>query len=123
MQGHLSAWIAKHGVVHRSLGFDYQGIETLQINVYHLTRVAYSIDQPKEVCIKVFAPRWNPRIPFVFWVWKSVDFQERESYDMLGIFYDNHPCQKYILILESLIGWPLHKDYIAPNFYEIQDAH
>ncbi|KAK7826645.1 nad(p)h-quinone oxidoreductase subunit j, partial [Quercus suber] len=47
--------------------------------------------QPEEVCIKVFAPRWNPRIPSVFWVWKSADFQERESYDMLGIFYDNHP--------------------------------
>jgi hypothetical protein len=24
---------------------------------------------------------------------------------------------------KSRIGWPLRKDYIAPNFYEIQDAH
>ena len=31
MQGHLSSWLVKHGLVHRSLGFDYQGIETLQI--------------------------------------------------------------------------------------------
>lgn len=31
MQGHLSAWLVKHGLIHRSLGFDYQGIETLQI--------------------------------------------------------------------------------------------
>jgi len=31
MQGRLSAWLGKHGLVHRSLGFDYQGIETLQI--------------------------------------------------------------------------------------------
>ena len=31
MQGRLSAWLVKHGLVHRSLGFDYQGIETLQI--------------------------------------------------------------------------------------------
>ncbi|KAL3648307.1 hypothetical protein CASFOL_007731 [Castilleja foliolosa] len=31
MQGHLSAWLVKHGIIHRSLGFDYQGIETLQI--------------------------------------------------------------------------------------------
>jgi NAD(P)H-quinone oxidoreductase subunit J len=31
MQGRLSAWLAKHGLVHRSLGFNYQGIETLQI--------------------------------------------------------------------------------------------
>ena len=103
MQGHLSAWLAKYGLVHRSLGFDYQGIETLQIklgdwhsitiilyvygynylhsqcaydaalgrllaNVYHLMRIVYGIDEPEEVCIKVFAPRWNPRILSVFWL-------------------------------------------------------
>src|SRR5579862_5129603 len=90
MQGRLSAWLVKHGLVHRSLGFDYQGIETLQIkpedwhsiavilyvygynylrsqcaydvapggllaSVYHLTRIEYGVDQPEEVCIKVFA--------------------------------------------------------------------
>ncbi|KAL5072951.1 hypothetical protein RYX36_011935 [Vicia faba] len=83
MQGNLSAWLVKHGIVHRSLGFDYQRIETLQIkpedwhsiavilyvygynylrsqcaydvarggllaSVYHLTRIEYSLDQPKE---------------------------------------------------------------------------
>ena len=31
MQGHLSTRLAKYGLVHRSLGFDYQLIETLQI--------------------------------------------------------------------------------------------
>nr|YP_009730303.1 NADH-plastoquinone oxidoreductase subunit J [Helicia shweliensis]YP_010158766.1 NADH dehydrogenase subunit J [Helicia nilagirica]QHT54490.1 NADH-plastoquinone oxidoreductase subunit J [Helicia shweliensis]QRG31032.1 NADH dehydrogenase subunit J [Helicia nilagirica] len=158
MQGPLSAWLVKHGLVHRSLGFDYQGIETLQIkpedwhsiavisyaygynylrsqcaydvapggplaSVYHLTRIQYGVDQPEEVCIKVFASRRNPRIPSVFWIWKSADFQERESYDMLGISYNNHPRLKRILMPESWIGWPLRKDYIAPNFYEIQDAH
>ncbi|KAM0047404.1 NAD(P)H-quinone oxidoreductase subunit J [Helianthus debilis subsp. tardiflorus] len=31
MQGNLSAWLVKHTLIPRSLGFDYQGIETLQI--------------------------------------------------------------------------------------------
>ncbi|CAN0931442.1 NAD(P)H-quinone oxidoreductase subunit J, chloroplastic [Linum grandiflorum] len=31
MRGSLSVWLVKHALVHRSLGFDYQGIETLQI--------------------------------------------------------------------------------------------
>ncbi|KAL4599384.1 hypothetical protein ACB092_11G123200 [Castanea dentata] len=140
MQGRLSTWIAKHGlsgdwhsiaVILYVYGYNYLRSQCaynvasggILASVYHLMKVAYGIDQPKEVCIKVFAPRWNPRIPSIFWVWKSAYFQERESYDMLGIFYDNHPCQKRILMLESLIGWPLRKDYIALNFYEIQDAH
>ncbi|KAM7460574.1 hypothetical protein LguiB_036052 [Lonicera macranthoides] len=147
MQGHLSTWLVKHGLIHRSLGFDYQGTETLQIkpedwhsiavilyvygynylrsqcaydvapggllaSVYHLTRIEYGVDQPEEVCIKVFAPRRNPRIPSVFWVWKSVDFQERESYDMLGISYDNHPRLKRILMPENWIGWPLQRQLL-----------
>ncbi|KAF1876931.1 hypothetical protein Lal_00033856 [Lupinus albus] len=138
MQGRLSAWLVKHGLIHRSLG-----IETLQIksedwrsqcaydvapggllaSLYHLTRIECGIDQPEEICIKVFVPRKTPGIPSICWVWKSADFQERESYDMLGISYFNHPRLKRILMPESWIGWPLHKDYIAPNFYEIQDAH
>ena len=56
----------------------------LLVSVYHFTRIEYGIDQPEEVYIKVFAAR-------VFWVWKSADFPERESYDMLVISYDNHP--------------------------------
>ncbi|CAN6472619.1 unnamed protein product [Victoria cruziana] len=95
----------------------------LLASVYHLTRIQYGVDQPKEVCIKVFIPRSNPRILSIFWIWKSTDFQERESYDMLVISYDNHPRMKWILMPESWIGWPLRKDYIAPNFYELQDAY
>ncbi|KAL6590180.1 hypothetical protein ACP70R_050166 [Stipagrostis hirtigluma subsp. patula] len=136
-QGWLSNWLVKHEVVHRSLGFDHRGIETLQIkagdwdsiavilyvygynylrsqcaydvapggslaSVYHLTRIQYGIDNPEEVCIKVFAQKDNPRIPSVFWIWRSADFQERESYDMVGISYDNHPRLKRILMARKL---------------------
>ncbi|KAG6540340.1 hypothetical protein Mapa_018242 [Marchantia paleacea] len=31
IQGRLSIWLSKHNLTHRPLGFDYQGIETLQI--------------------------------------------------------------------------------------------
>ncbi|XBI71755.1 hypothetical protein VPH35_065884 [Triticum aestivum] len=134
-QGWLYNWLVKHEVVHRSLGFDHRGIETLQIkagdwdsiaviispggslaSVYHLTRIQYGIDNPEEVCIKVFAQKDNPRIPSAFWIWRSADFQERESYYMVGISYDNHPRLKHILMPESWIGWLLCKDYITPNF-------
>nr|QGW12564.1 NADH-plastoquinone oxidoreductase subunit J [Cymbidium bicolor] len=110
MQVHLSDWLVKHELIHRSLGFDCRGIETLQIkiedwdsiavisyvygynylrsqcaygvapggflaSVYHLTKIRYGIDKPEEVCIKIFAPRSNPQIPSVFWIWRSADFQ------------------------------------------------
>ncbi|KAG6540532.1 hypothetical protein Mapa_018045 [Marchantia paleacea] len=159
IQGRLSIWLSKHNLTHRPLGFDYQGIETLQIrsedwpslavalyvygfnylrsqcaydvepggllaSVYHFTKINDNADQPEEICIKIFVLRKkNPKIPSIFWIWKSADFQERESYDMFGIFYENHPRLKRILMPDSWIGWPLRKDYIVPDFYELQDAY
>nr|YP_010463810.1 NADH-plastoquinone oxidoreductase subunit J [Anemia phyllitidis]UUL71077.1 NADH-plastoquinone oxidoreductase subunit J [Anemia phyllitidis] len=93
------------------------------VSVYHLTQMHNNVDQPEEVCIKTFISRENPEIPSAYWIWKGCDFQERESYDMLGIIHDGHPNLRRILMPESRIGWPLRKDHIVPDFYELQDAY
>lgn len=93
------------------------------VSVYHLVKVSDDVDQPEEIRLKVFVPRDDPRLPSVYWIWKSADFQERESYDMYGIVYEGHPNLKRILMPEDWVGWPLRKDYISPEFYELQDAY
>ena len=80
-------------------------------------------DKPIEVRIKVLLPRENPVVPSVYWIWRTADWQERESYDMFGIIYEGHPNLKRILMPEDWVGWPLRKDYISPDFYELQDAY
>nr|YP_009549623.1 NADH-plastoquinone oxidoreductase subunit J [Goniophlebium niponicum]AYW16869.1 NADH-plastoquinone oxidoreductase subunit J [Goniophlebium niponicum] len=157
-RGRLSVWLTRHKFFHRPLGYDYRGVETLQVkseewlsvavapyaygsnylrsqcaydsapggylvSVYHLTQVRDYSDQPEEVCVKIFVPRKDPRIPSVYWIWRGSDFQERESYDMLGIIHQGHPHLRRILMPESWVGWPLRKDYVVPNFYELQDAY
>ena len=93
------------------------------VSFYHLIKVSDNADKPEEVRLKVFLPRDNPRIPSVYWIWKSADWQERESYDMYGIIYEGHPNLKRLLMPEDWVGWPLRKDYISPDFYELQDAY
>ena len=93
------------------------------VSFYHLTKISDNADSPEQVRIKVFLPRENPVISSVYWIWKSADWQERESYDMYGIVYEGHPNLKRILMPEDWIGWPLRKDYISPDFYELQDAY
>lgn len=56
------------------------GPDGLLANVNRLTRIDYGIDQLEEIYIEVFAARINSKISSVFWVWKSADFLERESY-------------------------------------------
>ncbi|MFM7219575.1 MAG: NAD(P)H-quinone oxidoreductase subunit J [Nodosilinea sp.] len=93
------------------------------VSFYHLTKVDDNTDRPEEVRVKVFLPRENPRVPSVYWIWKAADWQERESYDMYGIIYDGHPNLKRLLMPEDWVGWPLRKDYVSPDFYELQDAY
>lgn len=93
------------------------------VSMYHLVKVDDNADRPEEVRIKVFVPRDNPTVPSVYWIWKAADWQERESYDMYGIVYEGHPNLKRLLMPEDWLGWPLRKDYISPDFYELQDAY
>ncbi|NJP09611.1 MAG: NAD(P)H-quinone oxidoreductase subunit J [Leptolyngbyaceae cyanobacterium RU_5_1] len=93
------------------------------VSFYHLIKVSDDSDRPHEVRVKVFLPRGNPSVPSVYWIWKAADWQERESYDMYGIVYEGHPNLKRILMPEDWVGWPLRKDYISPDFYELQDAY
>ena len=93
------------------------------VSFYHLTKVSDNADRPEEVRLKVFLPRDNPKVPSVYWIWKAADWQEREAYDMYGIIYEGHPNLKRILMPEDWVGWPLRKDYISPDFYELQDAY
>jgi NAD(P)H-quinone oxidoreductase subunit J len=93
------------------------------VSFYHLIKVSDNVEHPAEVRLKVFLPRENPTIPSVYWIWKAADWQERESYDMFGIIYEGHPNLKRILMNEDWVGWPLRKDYVSPDFYELQDAY
>jgi NAD(P)H-quinone oxidoreductase subunit J len=93
------------------------------VSFYHLTKLSDNADRPQEVRLKVFLPRDNPRLPSVYWIWKAADWQERETYDMFGIVYEGHPNLKRLLMPEDWVGWPLRKDYVSPDFYELQDAY
>jgi NAD(P)H-quinone oxidoreductase subunit J len=88
-----------------------------------LVKLSDNADRPEEVRVKVFLPREDPRIDSVYWIWKTADWQERETYDMYGIVFEGHPNLKRLLMPEDWVGWPLRKDYISPDFYELQPAY
>lgn len=46
-------------------------------------------------------------------VWKAANWFERETYDMFGIEFKNHPNLTRILCHHEFKGWPLRKDYDA----------
>lgn len=93
------------------------------VSFYHLAKLSDNADRPDEVRLKVFLPRENPTVPSVYWIWKAADWQERESFDMYGIIYEGHPSLKRLLMPSDWVGYPLRKDYISHDFFELQDAY
>jgi NAD(P)H-quinone oxidoreductase subunit J len=103
-------------------GYDAGPGEEL-VSFYHLIQVSDNADRPEELRLKVFLPRDDARVPSVYWIWKTADWQEREAFDMFGIVYEGHPNLKRLLMPEDWVGYPLRKDYVSPDFYELQDAY
>ena len=79
---------------------------------------------PREVRLKVFLRRdGDLTVPSLYSLFRGADWQERETFDMYGINFKGHPHPKRLLMPEDWKGWPLRKDYIQPDFYEMQDAY
>jgi NADH-quinone oxidoreductase subunit C len=86
--------------------------KTLEV-IYHL----YSIPFNRSLALKVILPRDNPRVPSLASVWKSANWLERETYDMYGIVFEDHPDLRRILMPADWEGYPLRKDYKEQDTY------
>ncbi|MCP9849589.1 NAD(P)H-quinone oxidoreductase subunit J [Cyanobium sp. Morenito 9A2] len=123
----------------KSRGFDYlqvqggydEGPGGRLVSFYHLVRLAAAADpnpaagsHPEEVRLKVFLERdGDLTIPSLYALFRGADWQERETFDMYGIRFEGHPHPKRLLMPEDWKGYPLRKDYVQPDFYELQDAY
>lgn len=73
---------------------------------YHL----YSLKRNDRVRVKASLNE-GEAIPTVESVWKGANWFEREAFDMLGIFFENHSNLKRILLWDEFDGHPLRKDF------------
>jgi NADH dehydrogenase I D subunit len=50
-------------------------------------------------------------VPSVVDVWPTADWLERETYDLMGFNFVNHPNMRRIMMPDNWVGYPLRKDY------------
>ena len=53
----------------------------------------------------------DPRLPSVIELFPTVDYQEREVYDMFGVLFDGHPDMRRIRMPEDYVGYPQRRDF------------
>ena len=81
--------------------------------VYHLD----STVNHHGLTIKVKLPRSDPRVASVEEIWRTADWHERETYDLVGVIFEGHHNLVRILCAEDWVGHPLRKDYESPDSF------
>jgi len=74
--------------------------------VYHL----YSYPRNDRLRIKVRAAE-GQAVPTLSGLWRSADWNERETYDMFGIRFEGHPDLRRILMPDDYTDFPLRKEF------------
>ena len=75
--------------------------------VYHL----HSLQRNERVRLKCRLAGENPAIDSVTSVWSGANWFERETFDLFGIQFRNHPDLRRIMLPDDWSGYPLRKDY------------
>ncbi len=86
---------------------DFGGDRPLEL-LYEL----WSIPHRRQLRVKCTLPLYALEIESAVQVWSTANWHERETYDMFGINFRNHPDMRRILMPENYAeGHPLRKDF------------
>lgn len=74
---------------------------------YHL----FSTTKFHRLRLKVLLNEDDAHVPTVTGVWRTANWHERETYDLVGIIFDGHPDLRRILLPDDWQGHALRKDF------------
>jgi NADH-quinone oxidoreductase subunit C len=91
-------------------GVDYSKYPGYAGPRFVVSYMLYSFSKNARVRLKV-ATDEGTAIPTVTTVWKTANWHERETFDMLGVEFEGHPNLERILMWDGFNGHPLRKDF------------
>lgn len=85
--------------------------------VIHLLSVKHNC----RLRVRCFVPGDDfPVLPTLFHVWPTVNWFEREAFDLYGIVFEEHPDLRRILTDYGFIGHPFRKDFPISGYVEMR---
>ena len=89
-------------------GFDRGPEEEPRFEVnYHL----FSTTKFHRLRLKVLLNEADAHVPSVTSIWRTANWHERETYDLFGVIFDEHPDLRRILLPDDWQGHALRKDF------------
>jgi NADH-quinone oxidoreductase subunit C len=87
--------------------------------VYHLYSIARK-HGPVIIRMRTADRVAETPLPSLTPLWRSAEFQEREIFDLYGIYFEGHPDLRRILMWDEFEDYPMRKDYGEPDDYEYE---
>lgn len=82
------------------------------------------LDTLKQLRVRAFVDGDPPRIDSVHDLFPPANWDERETYDLFGIVFNDHPDLTRILMPDDWVGHPLRRDYpVGGETVEFSEEH
>ena len=91
---------------------------------YELVYELRNMETKEQLRVRTFIEGDLPHIDSVTDLFPPANWDERETYDMFGIVFNDHPDLTRILMPDDWVGYPLRRDYpVGGEIVEFSEEH
>jgi NADH-quinone oxidoreductase subunit C len=91
---------------------------------YELVYQLRNMDTLDGIRVRTFVDGDPPHIDSVHDLFPPANWDERETYDLFGVVFNNHPDLTRILMPDDWVGHPLRRDYpVGGEVVEFSEEH
>jgi NADH-quinone oxidoreductase subunit C len=91
---------------------------------YELIYQMRNLETRDQLRVRTFVGGDQPKVDSVYDLFPPADWDERETYDLFGIVFTDHPDLTRILMPDDWVGHPLRRDYpVGGEVVEFSEEH
>ena len=91
---------------------------------YELVYELRNMETKEQLRVRAFVDGDPPRVDSVHDLFPPANWDERETYDLFGVVFNDHPDLTRILMPDDWVGHPLRRDYpVGGEVVEFSEEH
>ena len=91
---------------------------------YELVYQLRDLEKLRDLRVRTFVDGDPPKVRSVHDLFPPANWDERETFDLFGVFFEGHPDLTRILMPDDWVGHPLRRDYpVGGEVVEFSEEH